>query len=614
MRIPSAPGPSVPRVRRSISAYGPTSRLIQLSRDDARRSRLFTEYEHLVALKDASDGADDEDDEAEDGDEVPSQSAYPGSGHQRTGVAVEERGRTSAAGALTRHPGDLASIVEETDGSWSSFEDITGGALAGDRRPHGGRAATQAEGPRPTTAQQSPHRPQWQLREEHSASMYMQGGLFSQQQTERRWSRIISQNQHLFRAHAVVEQADEVLSRDGARSPAPEAPRGRASDASAALLAAAQPLVLDLPQSVDLFHDMAQALAERLPPPLSAGSTTSTSSASTIVLRPDAMLSSAPLSVLRRPQSAAAHVAGGAGARPSNAPGEPGGRRDAARAGAASKRTSIYIDAESLFDGAIFGSEDLPHAQKSREPPGDAQPKRQHSDYTPTIAASSLLSEGLVLDTDIDAEPASASPASDDGRSLNGQEFFDAAFGGIGESSPADEFPAECTYRTARHSARVREQLRHVEESTPAPALGAALSKGGQEHRELLAAYMRRFDFLEQPIDFALRQLFRELRLPSESQQIDRIIMGFAESYHTCNPGLFHSAEVVYAYAFAILLLHTDAHNPRVKHKITKAQFTARARLLDEGPPGQDSEMFDEILDILYDNVTMVKFEYAPAG
>ncbi|KAI7826745.1 Sec7 domain-containing protein [Kickxella alabastrina] len=138
---------------------------------------------------------------------------------------------------------------------------------------------------------------------------------------------------------------------------------------------------------------------------------------------------------------------------------------------------------------------------------------------------------------------------------------------------------------------------------------GQALSKGTDAHRELLQEYMKRFDFHDQPLDFALRQLFQELHLPAESQQIDRVITGFAEHYNACNSGMFFSADTVYAYAFAILLLHTDAHNPRVRQKMTKLQFIARAKLLDDG-----DEMFDEILDILYDNVTMVRFEYAPGS
>ncbi|KAJ2771123.1 hypothetical protein IWQ56_001905, partial [Coemansia nantahalensis] len=338
-------------------------------------------------------------------------------------------------------------------------------------------------------------------------------------------------------------------------------------------LSSAPPLVLDLPQSADLFQDMAQALAERLPP-LSAGSTASTSSASTVVLWPDSLASSSPLSVLRRPQSASGG-AGSAGASPAS------DKQDVDAPVVGSRASSIYLDPESLFGGVIFGGEDLPHEQSGMDLLGGASLRGPQTERTPTTAANSLPSEELVAET---RSAASGSDATDD----------------------------EAACQAARRRSQAREELRRVEETTPAAGLGAVLSKDSPAHRELLAAYMERFNFEEQPIDFALRQLFRELRLPAESQQIDRIITGFAQSYHARNPGLFHSADVVYAYAFAILLLHTDAHNPRIKHKITKAQFTARARLLDDSASGQGSEMFDEVLDILYDNVTMVKFEYAP--
>ncbi|KAJ1939082.1 hypothetical protein EC988_007409, partial [Linderina pennispora] len=118
---------------------------------------------------------------------------------------------------------------------------------------------------------------------------------------------------------------------------------------------------------------------------------------------------------------------------------------------------------------------------------------------------------------------------------------------------------------------------------------------------------MQRLGFSERPIDFALRQLLRELHLPRESQQIDRVMTAFATRYHACNPGLFFSADTVYAYAFALLLLHTDAHNPKVRTKITKPQFIARAQLMDD-----QGEIFEPVLDILYDNVTVAQFEYAP--
>ncbi|KAJ2717165.1 hypothetical protein H4R19_000109 [Coemansia spiralis] len=575
MFIPGPQAAAPPRTQRPITVYNPASRLIQLSRDDVRRSRLFSEYECLVARKDVGDDADDEDDDAsgdedDDDDEVSDAFAHHplSNNYPRPSTAI------AATAAFQHQPSDLTSIVEESDGSSSSFEDVVG--------------ARSAAGLRPATAQRPPDQAPRQQRDRHAASMYAQGGLFSQQQeeeqqqqTERRWSRIISQNQHLFSAHPVPEPDRDVWPHESTRRQAPETP---AVDTGPPQLPAAQSLVLDLPQSADLFHDVSQALAERLPP-LSAESTESTSSASTVVLRRDSLTSSVPLSVLQRPQTAAGRAASGADPEPDSSPGSDNqgdnlGDNLGGSGPAAAKRTSIYIDPESLFGGVIFGSEELF---------GEAAQQEPSTEYTPTIAANSLPSEEL------------------------GAESSSTSSNGESDATDDNHNDDEAARRASHLRLQAREELRRVEARTPAAELGAALSKGNQAHRELLAAYMERFDFGEQPIDFALRQLFQELRLPSESQQIDRIITGFAECYHERNPGLFHSAEVVYAYAFAILLLHTDAHNPRVKHKITKPQFTARARLLDDSAPGQGSEMFDEVLDVLYDNVTMVKFEYAPA-
>ncbi|KAJ2355878.1 hypothetical protein GGF43_002420, partial [Coemansia sp. RSA 2618] len=257
----------------------------------------------------------------------------------------------------------------------------------------------------------------------------------------------------------------------------------------------------------------------------------------------------------------------------------------------------------SLFNSALFADEDLPYQQEEGCEPESAQ----NAEYTPTIAAKSITDETSFIKMSEETTVVPTVPISGDG---DGGRIQRSA----SQQESSEDENAEPAIRTVRHSEYVREQLRLVEGAMPATALGTELSKNDDEHKELLTAYMRRFDFDEQPIDFALRQLFREFHLPSESQQIDRVITGFAERYHTCNPGLFFSAETVYAYAYAILLLHTDAHNPRVRNKMTKVQFTAHAKLLDDSTGDEQNEMFDEILDIIYDNVTMVKFEYAPVS
>ena len=70
-----------------------------------------------------------------------------------------------------------------------------------------------------------------------------------------------------------------------------------------------------------------------------------------------------------------------------------------------------------------------------------------------------------------------------------------------------------------------------------------------------LDAYMLRFHFQRYPIDIALRYFLALEHLPTESQQIDRILMAFARRYAACNPDTTN-ADATYFLSFALLLLH----------------------------------------------------------
>lgn len=51
--------------------------------------------------------------------------------------------------------------------------------------------------------------------------------------------------------------------------------------------------------------------------------------------------------------------------------------------------------------------------------------------------------------------------------------------------------------------------------------------------------------------------------------------------------------DTIYAIAFSILLLHTDAHNKNVRHKMNKDTFIAHTKLIDES-----EDIPNEILDV----------------
>ncbi|OBZ87260.1 Protein transport protein sec73 [Choanephora cucurbitarum] len=120
------------------------------------------------------------------------------------------------------------------------------------------------------------------------------------------------------------------------------------------------------------------------------------------------------------------------------------------------------------------------------------------------------------------------------------------------------------------------------------------------------ASQVQQFDFCGESIDASLRKLLAKVHLPKEAQQIDRAMEDFAKQYYECNPGLVDSPDAVYAVAFSILLLHTDAHNKNVRQKMNKDTFIMRTKIIEGG------EGFPhEILDIIYDNIVMSEFTYA---
>lgn len=68
-----------------------------------------------------------------------------------------------------------------------------------------------------------------------------------------------------------------------------------------------------------------------------------------------------------------------------------------------------------------------------------------------------------------------------------------------------------------------------------------SLNSADSFHVQTLRAYIKQFEFRNDPLDVALRKLLMEVGLPRETQQIDRVIEAFAARYLECNPSLFVS-------------------------------------------------------------------------
>lgn len=92
-------------------------------------------------------------------------------------------------------------------------------------------------------------------------------------------------------------------------------------------------------------------------------------------------------------------------------------------------------------------------------------------------------------------------------------------------------------------------------------------------HRNVLRLYVMGFHFHNDPLDMALRKFLISVKLPRETQQIDRVLEAFAFRYHECNPGIYERPEDAYFFAFSLVLLHTDFFNPNNKMKMQKSDY-----------------------------------------
>ncbi|KAJ2010308.1 hypothetical protein GGI06_004992, partial [Coemansia sp. S85] len=230
--------------RRQMSMYNPSIRQLRLSRDEARRSRLFAEYEKLMGSKDSGE----ENDEGEDEDDV---------------VTTDDIDEDAVLVGLPMEggQGSLDDISEEAEYEFANYEPssvddvVTGGpfseeaaappqqtSLVDKRKP------IYAARPRPATVFGLSGPTLREARNNQATSLYSSGDMLSRKQTAKRWSRTLIQNQHLFRAQTIADQLD-LESTFGDGDDVDEAASSHEASSPP------QPLQLDLPPDVDLYQD-----------------------------------------------------------------------------------------------------------------------------------------------------------------------------------------------------------------------------------------------------------------------------------------------------------------------------------------------------------------------
>ena len=111
----------------------------------------------------------------------------------------------------------------------------------------------------------------------------------------------------------------------------------------------------------------------------------------------------------------------------------------------------------------------------------------------------------------------------------------------------------------------------------PADA-SAWLGDPGADRERVRKEYMKLFDWTNMNILAAMRGLCDRIALKGESQQVDRMLVAFAQRWCECNPkNGFKSSDVVHTICYSILLLNTDLHLADIGQKMTRSQFVRNA-------------------------------------
>jgi len=145
-----------------------------------------------------------------------------------------------------------------------------------------------------------------------------------------------------------------------------------------------------------------------------------------------------------------------------------------------------------------------------------------------------------------------------------------------------------------------------LEPSLSKKFVGDYLGEGVDFNVKVLKAYCGLLNFAGLSVDDALRKFLVGFRLPGEAQKIDRMMEAFASQFFQNNPANFASSDVVYILAFSLIMLNTDAHNPSVKNKMTKAGFIKNSTGINN-----NQDLPDQYLSEIYDRIVKQEIKMA---
>jgi brefeldin A-inhibited guanine nucleotide-exchange protein len=129
-------------------------------------------------------------------------------------------------------------------------------------------------------------------------------------------------------------------------------------------------------------------------------------------------------------------------------------------------------------------------------------------------------------------------------------------------------------------------------------SIGDYIGDGKEDNIRMMHKFVDDFDFTGVDFVASLRRFLQSFRLPGEAQKIDRIMEAFAARFCSNNPQIFAKADVAYTLAFSIMMLNTDQHSTRIKHRMTLSDFLRNNRGIND-----NSDLPDEFLAAIFEDI-----------
>lgn len=135
---------------------------------------------------------------------------------------------------------------------------------------------------------------------------------------------------------------------------------------------------------------------------------------------------------------------------------------------------------------------------------------------------------------------------------------------------------------------------------------------GTPDNQDILACFLKCFDFAGMRIDEAMRTFLDAFRLPGEPKVIDKLLEHFSATYFAANPKTIRSQQLVLKLVFATMMLNAEIHSENASggpsDYMTKSEFVEKFKQHDSG-----ATVSTGLLCTVYDSVNGEKLGIAAA-